>query len=68
MFYLLGWNYPKFSIRRTFNGDTQEGIGQHQATQKDGRRWSASKAYLHPAMKRPNLHIHTDAAVKRVLT
>jgi len=50
-----------------FNGDIQEGVGLHQATQKNGRRWSASKAYLHPAMKRSNLKIFTDAAVKRVL-
>ena len=50
-----------------FNGDIQEGIGQHQATQKNGQRWSASKAYLHPAMKRSNLTIYTDAPVKRIL-
>ena len=50
-----------------FNGDMQEGIGQHQATQKNGRRWSTSKAYLHPAMKRSNLTIQTDAPVKRIL-
>ncbi len=50
-----------------FNGETQEGVGLHQATQKNGRRWSASKAYLHPAMKRSNLTIHTDAAVKHIL-
>ena len=50
-----------------FNGDIQEGIGQHQATQKNGRRWSTSKAYLHPAMKRSNLTIQTDAPVKRIL-
>lgn len=50
-----------------FNGDIQEGIGQHQATQKNGRRWSVSKAYLHPAMKRSNLTIYTDAPVKRIL-
>jgi choline dehydrogenase len=50
-----------------FNGDIQEGVGLHQATQKDGRRWSSSKAYLHPAMTRPNLTILTHAAARRVL-
>ena len=50
-----------------FNGENQEGVGIHQATQKNGQRWSSSKAYLHPAMQRPNLTILTEAAVKRVL-
>ena len=36
-------------------------------SQKNGQRWSSSKAYLHPAMQRPNLTILTEAAVKRVL-
>ncbi len=57
----------QYKHNRDFNGETQEGVGLHQATQKNGRRWSTSKAYLHPVMKRSNLRVHTDAAVKRVL-
>src|ERR1700728_2218165 len=50
-----------------FNGQAQDGTGFYQVTQRDGRRWSAADAYLHPAMSRPNLTVHTDALVTRVL-
>ena len=50
-----------------FNGETQEGVGQHQVTQKNGRRWSTAMAYVRPAMKRPNFTVTTDAAVTRLL-
>ena len=44
-----------------FNGAAQDGTGFYQVTQRDGRRWSAADAYLHPAASRPNLTVHTDA-------
>ena len=44
-----------------FNGATQDGCGLYQVTQKNGERWSAAAAYLHPAAARPNLTIVTDA-------
>jgi choline dehydrogenase len=50
-----------------FNGATQEGVGQHQVTQKRGRRWSSADAYLHPAERRPNLTVRTGALTTRVL-
>jgi choline dehydrogenase len=50
-----------------FNGANQEGVGFYQVTQKDGRRWSAADAYLHPAADRPNLTIQTDALVTSVV-
>jgi choline dehydrogenase-like flavoprotein len=50
-----------------FNGARQDGVGFYQVTQKDGRRWSAADAYLHPAMGRPNLTVRTDALVTGVL-
>lgn len=46
-----------------FNGKTQEGFGRYQVTQKDSKRSSASTAYLHPVMDRPNLTIQTKAHV-----
>jgi choline dehydrogenase len=46
-----------------FNGVSQDGVGFYQVTQKDGRRWSAADAYLHPAEDRPNLTVVTDALV-----
>ncbi len=36
-------------------------------TQKDGRRWSAADAYLHPAGARPNLTVQTDALATSVV-
>src|SRR5512135_1598093 len=44
-----------------FNGPVQEGIGLYQVTQKGGERWNAARAYLHPAMARPNLTVYTKA-------
>ena len=57
----------QYKYNPDFNGEIQEGVGLHQATQKNGRRWSVSKAYLHPAMKRPNLTILTNTAVKQII-
>ena len=50
-----------------FNGETQDGVGQYQVTQKRGRRWSSAAAYLHPAERRPNLTVRTGALTTRVL-
>jgi len=50
-----------------FNGPRQDGVGWYQVTQRRGRRCSAAAAYLHPAMSRPNLTVHTDALVTKVI-
>jgi choline dehydrogenase len=51
-----------------FNGFQQEGFGPYQLTIKDGKRWSASAAYLAPiAGKRPNLTIEVGARTTRIL-
>jgi len=50
-----------------YNGAQQEGFGRWQATIRDGRRCSAAKAYLHPALSRPNLTVVTDALVTRIV-
>lgn len=54
-------------LNADFNGPTQEGAGLYQLTTKDGRRVSSSRAFLRPAMKRPNLAVLTGAHVARVL-
>lgn len=56
-----------FAANPDFNGDTQEGVGFDQVTQREGRRFSAARAFLLPAMARPNLTIRTGAQVRRVL-
>ena len=50
-----------------FNGESQEGVGRYQVTQKGGVRWSTATAYLRPALERPNLEATTGAHVTRVL-
>ena len=44
-----------------FAGESQEGVGWYQVTQKNGERWSVARAYLDPARGRSNLTIETDA-------
>ena len=44
----------------------QEGFGAMDRTTHRGRRWSAAKAYLRPALERPNLVLHTRALSTRI--
>src|SRR5256714_11514577 len=44
-----------------YNGKIQEGIAYAQRTILNGRRVSAARAFLHPAMRRPNLRVLTHA-------
>ncbi len=50
-----------------FNGYDQEGFGAYQLTIKDGERWSASFAYLKPALARPNLAVRSHAHTTKLL-
>lgn len=50
-----------------FNGAQQEGVGPYQLTIHDGERWSASFAYLRPALERPNLTVISTGRVTKVL-
>jgi choline dehydrogenase len=50
-----------------FNGAEQDGAGVYQMTIKNARRNSTARAFLRPAMKRPNLRVVTHAMVTRVL-
>jgi choline dehydrogenase len=50
-----------------FNGASQEGVGLYQTTTKNGKRHSAAKAFLVPALGRPNLKVLTGALVTKVL-
>ncbi len=51
---------------RDFNAASQLGVGLYQVTQKNGRRWSAARAYLDPASGRPNLTVLTGAHALRL--
>jgi choline dehydrogenase len=48
------------------NGHQQEGFGPMDMTVRAGRRWSAARAYLAPARRRPNLTVRTGALAQRV--
>lgn len=50
-----------------YNGAQQEGFGHSQTTTRDGRRCSAAVAFLHPALKRPNLTVQTGALATRIM-
>lgn len=50
-----------------FNSGEQDGFGPYQVTQRGGSRWSAARAFLRPAMRRPNLTVWTDAHALRVV-
>jgi choline dehydrogenase len=55
------------AVTNDFNGFQQEGWGPYQLTIRDGQRWSAAKAYLYPALKRPNLTCLTGARTTRII-
>ncbi len=50
-----------------YNGSSGEGFGRAQYSIRDGRRCSAAVAFLHPAMKRKNLHVEVRAYATRIL-
>lgn len=49
------------------NGASQDGVFFHQVTQRNARRESASTAFLHPVLGRPNLTVRTGAEVTRIV-
>jgi choline dehydrogenase-like flavoprotein len=50
-----------------FNTGDNEGCGYFDVNQKRGRRWSAARGFLAPALKRPNLAVFTQAIAERVI-
>jgi choline dehydrogenase len=69
----LTWRYLKageeagLPVNPDFNGAMQEGVGIYQISTKNGRRMSAARAFLKPAMKRANVRVETDALAARIL-
>jgi choline dehydrogenase-like flavoprotein len=49
-----------------FNTGDNEGSSYFQVNQKRGRRWSAARAFLKPALGRPNLRVETGIHVEHV--
>ena len=50
-----------------FNRGDNEGVGYFHVNQRHGIRWNATKAFLRPALRRPNLQVWTGAHVERVV-
>jgi len=59
----------QMGLRHTddLNDSGEESVGYWCHTIKNGRRFSAARAFLDPARKRRNLAIRTDAEVERIL-
>jgi choline dehydrogenase len=49
-----------------FNTGDNEGSSYFQVNQKRGRRWSAARGFLRPALERPNLRLETGAHAERL--
>ncbi len=49
-----------------FNAGDNEGLCHYHVNQKRGRRWSAARAFLKPALHRPNLRLETGSLVEAV--
>ena len=56
-----------FPATDDFNGAQHEGVGFYQFTIKDGKRCSASNAYLVPVMDRKNLVVRCGTQATRIL-
>ena len=54
-------------LNQDFNGAAQEGVGIYQLNTRNGRRMSAARAFLRPAMKRANVRVETNALATRIL-
>ena len=56
-----------YPLTKDVNGYQQEGFAAFDRNVRRGRRLSASRAYLHPVMDRPNLEVITRALVTRLV-
>ena len=56
-----------FETTEDYNGSKQEGFGWMEQTIHMGRRWSASNAYLRPALRRPNVSLMKGLARRVVI-
>lgn len=50
-----------------FAGERKDGFGRYDLNQRNGTRLSSARAFLHPALKRPNLAVLDETMVRRIL-
>lgn len=65
--YLAAANQAGLPLNPDFNGISQEGVGVYQITTRNGRRMSAARAFLRPAMKRKNVRVEINALATKIL-
>ncbi|MBZ9853357.1 GMC family oxidoreductase N-terminal domain-containing protein [Mesorhizobium sp. CA13] len=65
--YLAAAQQAGLPFNPDFNGAAQEGVGIYQISTRNGRRMSAARAFLRPAMKRANVRVETNALASRLL-
>lgn len=65
--YLAACKSAGLPFNPDFNGAAQEGAGAYQFTIKGGRRLSAARAFLKPAMRRRNIRVLTNAHAEKIL-
>ncbi|MBZ9810132.1 GMC family oxidoreductase N-terminal domain-containing protein [Mesorhizobium sp. BR1-1-9] len=65
--YLAAGQQAGLPFNPDFNGAAQEGVGIYQISTRNGRRMSAARAFLRPAMKRANVRVETNALASRIL-
>ena len=65
--YLAAAQQAGLPLNPDFNGAGQEGVGIYQINTRNGRRMSAARAFLRPAMKRSNVRVETGALATRIL-
>jgi len=65
--YLEAAGQAGLPLNLDFNGAGQEGAGIYQISTKGGRRMSAARAFLRPAMKREKVRVVTGALATRIL-
>lgn len=52
---------------KDYNGPSQLGTGYYQAFIHGGQRWSAARAFLHPARRQFGVSVRADSPVVRIL-
>lgn len=65
--YLAAASQAGLPFNPDFNGASQEGVGIYQITTRNGRRMSAARAFLRPAMKHKNVRVEINALATRIL-
>jgi choline dehydrogenase len=65
--YLKAAEQAGLQLNPDFNGAHQEGVGIYQINTKGGRRMSAARAFLRPAMKRRNVRVEMNALATKLL-